>query len=229
MSLCYKVEDQKVLCFQRFVLRFFPQTLLYWHSLLFFLAALRWLSSFLSAAVWWERTRSLHCAKVTRNSFQTCGTRTGKLTCPTLTSEQFSTFTSKKHLPITEKKKPNLILNLMHQSCCDALVSCIFCRSPYVVPTNLFQGIKAVNPMFRGYSQQVGHWWQHNISASVYQSSSSLLSPVISLYSRSKTSLCPAHIPQLFETTATSSSIPQILALNLSKLLDLIQGGAQKK
>ncbi|XP_075877900.1 ubiquitin carboxyl-terminal hydrolase 33 [Nelusetta ayraudi] len=27
-------------------------------------------------------------------------------------------------------------------------------RSPYVVPTNLFQGIKAVNPMFRGYSQQ---------------------------------------------------------------------------
>ncbi|KAG9334082.1 hypothetical protein JZ751_009174 [Albula glossodonta] len=24
----------------------------------------------------------------------------------------------------------------------------------YVVPTNLFQGIKAVNPMFRGYSQQ---------------------------------------------------------------------------
>ncbi|RXN00577.1 Ubiquitin carboxyl-terminal hydrolase 33 [Acipenser ruthenus] len=27
-------------------------------------------------------------------------------------------------------------------------------RSGYVVPTNLFQGIKAVNPMFRGYSQQ---------------------------------------------------------------------------
>jgi len=29
------------------------------------------------------------------------------------------------------------------------------CRNSYVVPTNLFQGIKAVNPMFRGYSQQV--------------------------------------------------------------------------
>uniref|UniRef100_A0A3Q3XBI4 Ubiquitin carboxyl-terminal hydrolase n=1 Tax=Mola mola TaxID=94237 RepID=A0A3Q3XBI4_MOLML len=27
-------------------------------------------------------------------------------------------------------------------------------RSSYVVPTNLFQGIKAINPMFRGYSQQ---------------------------------------------------------------------------
>ncbi len=29
------------------------------------------------------------------------------------------------------------------------------CRNSYVVPTNLFQGIKGVNPMFRGYSQQV--------------------------------------------------------------------------
>lgn len=28
-------------------------------------------------------------------------------------------------------------------------------RNSYVVPTNLFHGIKAVNPMFRGYSQQV--------------------------------------------------------------------------
>ncbi|XP_068197166.1 ubiquitin carboxyl-terminal hydrolase 33 isoform X2 [Antennarius striatus] len=27
-------------------------------------------------------------------------------------------------------------------------------RSSYLVPTNLFQGIKAINPMFRGYSQQ---------------------------------------------------------------------------
>uniref|UniRef100_A0A3B4F5B0 Ubiquitin carboxyl-terminal hydrolase n=1 Tax=Pundamilia nyererei TaxID=303518 RepID=A0A3B4F5B0_9CICH len=27
-------------------------------------------------------------------------------------------------------------------------------RPPYVVPTNLFQGIKAINPMFRGYAQQ---------------------------------------------------------------------------
>ncbi|KAM3866364.1 ubiquitin carboxyl-terminal hydrolase 33 [Diretmus argenteus] len=27
-------------------------------------------------------------------------------------------------------------------------------RNSYVVPTNLFQGIKAINPMFRGYSQQ---------------------------------------------------------------------------
>lgn len=32
----------------------------------------------------------------------------------------------------------------------------LFPRRPsYIVPTNLFQGIKAVNPMFRGYSQQV--------------------------------------------------------------------------
>ena len=30
-------------------------------------------------------------------------------------------------------------------------------RPSYVVPTNLFQGIKAINPMFRGYSQQVSH------------------------------------------------------------------------
>lgn len=41
-------------------------------------------------------------------------------------------------------------------SCCTTVVSHLFYRSPYVVPTNLFQGIKAVNPMFRGYSQQVG-------------------------------------------------------------------------
>lgn len=36
---------------------------------------------------------------------------------------------------------------------------CVFshCRPSYVVPTNLFQGIKAINPMFRGYAQQVGH------------------------------------------------------------------------
>lgn len=33
----------------------------------FFIAALRWHSSFLNVAVWWERTRSLRSAKATRN------------------------------------------------------------------------------------------------------------------------------------------------------------------
>ncbi|KAF6728104.1 Ubiquitin carboxyl-terminal hydrolase 33 [Oryzias melastigma] len=33
-------------------------------------------------------------------------------------------------------------------------------RPSYVVPTTLFQGIKAINPMFRGYSQQVGQTQQ---------------------------------------------------------------------
>lgn len=36
-----------------------------------------WHSSFLNVVEWWEQTRSLHYAKATRNSCQTCGTRTG--------------------------------------------------------------------------------------------------------------------------------------------------------
>lgn len=45
---------------------------------------------------------------------------------------------------------------------CKACCVLSHCRPSYVVPTNLFQGIKAINPMFRGYSQQVGHCWWWN-------------------------------------------------------------------
>lgn len=64
---------------------------------------------------------------------------------------------------VTVARKKQLYLDMMHQSCFDMVVSCTFGRSPYVVPTNLFQGIKAVNPMFRGYSQQVGHLTFENV------------------------------------------------------------------
>uniref|UniRef100_A0A672LAK3 Ubiquitin carboxyl-terminal hydrolase n=1 Tax=Sinocyclocheilus grahami TaxID=75366 RepID=A0A672LAK3_SINGR len=47
--------------------------------------------------------------------------------------------------PALCKSYQKLITDLWHKN-----------RNSYVVPTNLFQGIKAVNPMFRGYSQQVG-------------------------------------------------------------------------
>lgn len=42
-------------------------------------AARPWHSSFLNVAAWWGQTRSPHSAKATRNSYQTCGTRTGRL------------------------------------------------------------------------------------------------------------------------------------------------------
>uniref|UniRef100_A0A8C2DDJ3 Ubiquitin carboxyl-terminal hydrolase n=1 Tax=Cyprinus carpio TaxID=7962 RepID=A0A8C2DDJ3_CYPCA len=45
--------------------------------------------------------------------------------------------------PALSKSYQKLITDLWHKN-----------RNSYVVPTNLFQGIKAVNPMFRGYSQQ---------------------------------------------------------------------------
>uniref|UniRef100_A0A9J7XEC9 Ubiquitin carboxyl-terminal hydrolase n=1 Tax=Cyprinus carpio carpio TaxID=630221 RepID=A0A9J7XEC9_CYPCA len=45
--------------------------------------------------------------------------------------------------PALCKSYQKLITDLWHKN-----------RNSYVVPTNLFQGIKAVNPMFRGYSQQ---------------------------------------------------------------------------
>lgn len=45
--------------------------------------------------------------------------------------------------PALCKSYQKLITDLWHKN-----------RPSYVVPTNLFQGIKAVNPMFRGYSQQ---------------------------------------------------------------------------
>ncbi|KAG7495213.1 ubiquitin carboxyl-terminal hydrolase 33 isoform X1 [Solea senegalensis] len=45
--------------------------------------------------------------------------------------------------PALCKSYQKLVSDLWHKS-----------RPSYVVPTNLFQGIKAVNPMFRGYSQQ---------------------------------------------------------------------------
>ncbi|TRY77696.1 hypothetical protein DNTS_018891 [Danionella cerebrum] len=45
--------------------------------------------------------------------------------------------------PALSKSYQKLITDLWHKN-----------RNAYVVPTNLFQGIKAVNPMFRGYSQQ---------------------------------------------------------------------------
>ncbi|XP_066537340.1 ubiquitin carboxyl-terminal hydrolase 33 [Hoplias malabaricus] len=45
--------------------------------------------------------------------------------------------------PALCKSYHKLITDLWHKN-----------RPSYVVPTNLFQGIKAVNPMFRGYSQQ---------------------------------------------------------------------------
>ncbi|KAK2860906.1 hypothetical protein Q7C36_005072 [Tachysurus vachellii] len=65
--------------------------------------------------------------------------------CPPLT--QF--FTECDGLVRTDKKPAlcksyqKLVTDLWHKT-----------RPSYVVPTNLFQGIKAVNPMFRGYSQQ---------------------------------------------------------------------------
>uniref|UniRef100_A0A8B9H9S1 Ubiquitin carboxyl-terminal hydrolase n=1 Tax=Astyanax mexicanus TaxID=7994 RepID=A0A8B9H9S1_ASTMX len=46
--------------------------------------------------------------------------------------------------PALCKSYEKLITDLWHKN-----------RPSFVVPTNLFQGIKAVNPMFRGYSQQV--------------------------------------------------------------------------
>uniref|UniRef100_A0A6Q2XRF0 Ubiquitin carboxyl-terminal hydrolase n=1 Tax=Esox lucius TaxID=8010 RepID=A0A6Q2XRF0_ESOLU len=45
--------------------------------------------------------------------------------------------------PALCKSYQKLVCDLWHKN-----------RPSYVVPTNLFQGIKAVNPMFRGYSQQ---------------------------------------------------------------------------
>ncbi|KAK1879182.1 Ubiquitin carboxyl-terminal hydrolase 33, partial [Dissostichus eleginoides] len=45
--------------------------------------------------------------------------------------------------PALSKSYQKLVSDLWHKN-----------RPSYVVPTNLFQGIKAVNPMFRGYSQQ---------------------------------------------------------------------------
>ncbi|KAG5285528.1 hypothetical protein AALO_G00004400 [Alosa alosa] len=45
--------------------------------------------------------------------------------------------------PALCKSYQKLVLDLWHKS-----------RPSYVVPTNLFQGIKSINPMFRGYSQQ---------------------------------------------------------------------------
>ncbi|KAB5579779.1 hypothetical protein PHYPO_G00198900 [Pangasianodon hypophthalmus] len=45
--------------------------------------------------------------------------------------------------PALCKSYQKLITDLWHKN-----------RPSYVIPTNLFQGIKAVNPMFRGYSQQ---------------------------------------------------------------------------
>uniref|UniRef100_A0A674B338 Ubiquitin carboxyl-terminal hydrolase n=1 Tax=Salmo trutta TaxID=8032 RepID=A0A674B338_SALTR len=45
--------------------------------------------------------------------------------------------------PALSKSYQKLVSDLWHKS-----------RPSYVVPTSLFQGIKAVNPMFRGYSQQ---------------------------------------------------------------------------
>ncbi|KAI2667324.1 Ubiquitin carboxyl-terminal hydrolase 33 [Labeo rohita] len=45
--------------------------------------------------------------------------------------------------PALCKSYQKLVTDLWHKN-----------RNSYVVPTNLFQGIKAVNPMFRGYSQQ---------------------------------------------------------------------------
>uniref|UniRef100_A0A4W5LSW1 Uncharacterized protein n=1 Tax=Hucho hucho TaxID=62062 RepID=A0A4W5LSW1_9TELE len=47
--------------------------------------------------------------------------------------------------PALSKSYQKLVSDLWHKN-----------RPSYVIPTNLFQGIKAVNPMFRGYSQQVG-------------------------------------------------------------------------
>uniref|UniRef100_A0A4W5MFQ3 Peptidase C19 ubiquitin carboxyl-terminal hydrolase domain-containing protein n=1 Tax=Hucho hucho TaxID=62062 RepID=A0A4W5MFQ3_9TELE len=47
--------------------------------------------------------------------------------------------------PALSKSYQKLVSDLWHKN-----------RPSYVVPTSLFQGIKAVNPMFRGYSQQVG-------------------------------------------------------------------------
>ncbi|XP_041698888.1 ubiquitin carboxyl-terminal hydrolase 33 isoform X1 [Coregonus clupeaformis] len=45
--------------------------------------------------------------------------------------------------PALSKSYQKLVSDLWHKN-----------RPSYVIPTNLFQGIKAVNPMFRGYSQQ---------------------------------------------------------------------------
>uniref|UniRef100_A0A674DBM9 Ubiquitin carboxyl-terminal hydrolase n=1 Tax=Salmo trutta TaxID=8032 RepID=A0A674DBM9_SALTR len=45
--------------------------------------------------------------------------------------------------PALSKSYQKLVADLWHKN-----------RPSYVIPTNLFQGIKAVNPMFRGYSQQ---------------------------------------------------------------------------
>lgn len=86
---------------------------------------------------------------------------------------------------------PSLIYSLSHESSfavsnftlnitCDPCKKnyifksgCVFshCRPSYVVPTNLFQGIKAINPMFRGYAQQVGHprWWNECAMFSLMQ------------------------------------------------------------
>lgn len=86
---------------------------------------------------------------------------------------------------------PSLIYSLSHESSfavsnftlnitCDPCKKkyffksdCVFshCRPSYVVPTNLFQGIKAINPMFRGYAQQVGHprWWNECAMFSLLQ------------------------------------------------------------
>uniref|UniRef100_A0A672L7S6 Ubiquitin carboxyl-terminal hydrolase n=1 Tax=Sinocyclocheilus grahami TaxID=75366 RepID=A0A672L7S6_SINGR len=58
--------------------------------------------------------------------------------------------------PALCKSYQKLITDLWHKN-----------RNSYVVPTNLFQGIKAVNPMFRGYSQQVDSNSEIQVSSSI--------------------------------------------------------------
>lgn len=121
------------------VFQFFSSSL--FHSLfLVSLPVLHWLSFSWTVVVWWRQTRSQRYARAIRNSSQTCGTKTGTfLLCCFLFHCHFS--------GIFLKKQVFIITFIVFVLC--------GCRNSYVVPTNLFQGIKAVNPMFRGYSQQV--------------------------------------------------------------------------
>lgn len=55
---------------------------------------------------------------------------------------------------------------------------CFLSRPSYVVPTSLSHGIKLVNPMFRGYAQQVGTSTQQVTIAGVIQQPDIVLSRV---------------------------------------------------
>lgn len=136
--------------FHWFIFQFGASSLLNWHwfSCLFLLFSpvLLWLSFSWIAVAWSVRIRSRRCVKAIRSLSLSSGTRNGNKRWLVKTLNLDLASSSKLNLYL--ELGPNY-LNFITGFFLD------LSRPSYVVPTSLFHGIKLVNPMFRGYAQQV--------------------------------------------------------------------------